>query len=212
MSKRKITVGVVAIILLVVGSVWALRSRTDPQVEKVKQLQAEAFKPGTTPEQRRQNFDLVRQEMDKLSPDQRREVRDQMREGFQRRMDQQIKEYFALPPKDRTAYLDKQINEMEKRRKEWEARRAQAGQSGLQGAPGDNKPTPGPGDSRVAPGPADKAPTARRQRAACSGATRGSTTPPPSRRHAVDLHGRHADASHPARAPSLAVPRRSGAR
>ena len=46
MSKRKITVGVVTIILLVVGSVWAFRSRTDPQVEKIKQLQAEAVKKG----------------------------------------------------------------------------------------------------------------------------------------------------------------------
>ena len=182
MSKRKITVGVVAIILLVVGSVWALRSRTDPQVEKVKQLQAEAFKPGTTPEQRRQNFDLVRQEMDKLSPDQRREVRDQMRQGFQRRMDQQIKEYFALPPKERTAYLDKQINEMEKRRKEWEARRAQAGQSGLAGRAGGQSANAGAGGPPGGPGAGRQgagrpAPAATRH---CSGATSGSTTPPPS--------------------------------
>jgi hypothetical protein len=97
-------------------------------VQKVKELQAEAFKEGATPEQRRQNFDLLRQEMDKLGPDQRREVRDQMREGFQRRMDEQIDAYFALPPQQRVAYLDKQITEMEKRRKEWEARRQREGQ------------------------------------------------------------------------------------
>ena len=46
MSKRKITVGVVTITLLVAGSVWAFRSRTDPQVEKITQLSGRGFKKG----------------------------------------------------------------------------------------------------------------------------------------------------------------------
>ena len=148
MSKRKITVGVVTIILLVVGSVWAFRSRTDPQVEKVKQMINEK----TPPEQQRQRWEQVRQEMDKLSPEQRDEVRGQMREGFQRRMDEQIKEYFTLPPKDRIAYLDKQINEMEKWRKEREARRAQSGQSGSQGGAGGQQASAGGGGQQGGPG------------------------------------------------------------
>ena len=171
MSKRKITVGVVTIILLVVGSVWAFRSRTDPQVEKVKQMINEK----TPPEQRRQRWEQVRQEMDKLSPEQRDQVRGQMREGFQRRMDEQIKGYFTLPPKDRIAYLDKQINEMEKWRKERESATPSQAKPPAQGGAGG-------GDSRVAPGPADKAPVGPLPAATprCSGATRDSTTPPPS--------------------------------
>ena len=45
-------------------------------------------------------------------------------------MNKQIAAYFAAIPDQRNAILDKQIQEMEKRRKEWEARRIdQMGQS-----------------------------------------------------------------------------------
>lgn len=163
MSKRKITVAAVAI-LLVVGLSWAWMKRPDPEVERVKQLQAEAFKEGTTPEQRRENFDLVRQEMEKLSPAQRDQVREHMREGFERRMDEQVKAYFALPKEQRVAYLDKQINEMEQRRKQWEARRAQASQSG-QPQSGTGAPPGGPGGPQAGGGPPgpprDNSPEAR---------------------------------------------------
>ena len=126
MSKKKVALGLAAILLLVVGSVWAYRSRADSQqVEKVKQLQVEAFKEGATPEQRQKNFELLHQESEKLSPDQRHEVREQMREVFERRMDEQMKTYFAMPPQARVAYLDKQIDEMEKHSKEMQAHRAQ---------------------------------------------------------------------------------------
>jgi hypothetical protein len=143
MSKRKMTIGVV-VILLVGGTVWAWMSRPDAQVEKVKQMQAEAFKEDATPEQRRQNFELVHQEMEKLSPGQRDQVREYMREGMERRMDQQVSAYFALPQEQKIAYLDKQIKEMEQRRKEGETRRAQAGQSG-QRQGGAGGPPGGPG-------------------------------------------------------------------
>jgi hypothetical protein len=128
MSKRKISAGVVTIILLLVGSVWAFRSRSDPEVEKVKEMiKVEAAK-GTVPT--RQTFDVFRKQMDQLTPDQRQQVMGVVRETMERRMDQEVKHYFSLPPKERVAHLDKQINEMEKRRKEWEARRAQSGAPG----------------------------------------------------------------------------------
>jgi hypothetical protein len=156
MSKRKMTIGVVAI-LIVGGTVWAWMSRPDAQVEKVKQMQAEAFKEGATPEQRRENFQLVRQEMEKLSPGQRNQVWEQMREGMERRMDQQVSAYFALPQEQRGAYLDKQIKEMEQWRKAGEARRAQAGQSGPpQGGAGG--PPGGPGGQQAGGGGQPRAP------------------------------------------------------
>jgi hypothetical protein len=134
MSKRMITIGAVTIVMLVVGSVWAFRSRSDPQVEKIKQMLNE----NTPPEQQPQRWELVRKEMDQLSPEQRGEVRQEMRKSFERRMDQQIATYFALPATERVAFLDKQIDETEKRRKEWEARRSsQAGsQRSGSGQPG----------------------------------------------------------------------------
>ena len=149
MGERKTTIGVVAIILLVVGSVWAFRSRSDPQVEKIKQMISE----NTPPEQRRGQWELIRKEMEQLSPEQHREIRQQMHESFAQRGDQRIDTYFALPPQQRIAYLDKQIDEEEKRRKEWESRRTQANRSsapggtGQQGGAAGNRPPRPPRDS-----------------------------------------------------------------
>ena len=71
LSKRKVAIGFVAI-LLISGTVWAvMRKGPDPQVEKVKQMQADLFKEGMTPEQRHQTFELVRKEAGKLSHEQR---------------------------------------------------------------------------------------------------------------------------------------------
>lgn len=168
-GKWKIAIGVLAIVL-VGGAVWAFwGNRPDAEVERVKQMQAEAFKPDATPEQRRENFQLVRQEMEKLSPEQRDQVREQMREGFEWRMDEQIRTYFALPAEQKTAYLDKQINEMEQRRKEWETRRAQGGQGGGGGQQGGAGGQQGAAGGQQAGGgaprpPRDQSPEARAQR------------------------------------------------
>jgi hypothetical protein len=93
-------------------------------------MQAELFKENMPPEQRQQAFDLVHKEMNKLNHAQRREVEQVMRENFERRMDKQIAAYFALPKAQRAAYLDKQIDEMEKMRKDREARQPRSGQAG----------------------------------------------------------------------------------
>ena len=75
--------------------------------------------------------------MEKLTPEQRHEVGREMHQSFQRRMDQQIKDYFAFSTtQERTAYLDKQIDEWEKRSKEMQKRFAQNGGQNRQGGPG----------------------------------------------------------------------------
>lgn len=125
MSKKKVGIGIV-LIALVGGAVWAFWSGPDPQVEKVKQLQQEAMK--APPEKRQEMFAQVRTQMEQLKPEQREMVFHDMRAQFEQRMQQEIKGYFALPPQQRVAYLDKQIDEMEKRRKEMEARRPQGQQ------------------------------------------------------------------------------------
>ena len=130
MNVRKVGVGIVLAGLAAGGIVWALSSRgTDPQVQKVQQLQAELFAEKTPPEQRRQRFEVLRKETEQLSPEQREEVRHQMRQQFERRMQERVDAYFALPPEQRTAHLDQQIDAMEQRRKEWESRRARQGQT-----------------------------------------------------------------------------------
>ena len=131
------------LILLIVGTVWAFKARSDAKVARLKQMQDKMFAAG--PPQREQ-FDQFRKELDQLSPDQREQVRDHMRELMQRRMDKRIADYFALPPEKRADFLDNQIQEMEKRRKEWEARRAQDGQGGPgQSGAGQDPNAPGQG-------------------------------------------------------------------
>lgn len=173
-TKRIIAIAVVAILLLG-GAVWAfLRNQPDPQVEKVKQMQAEMFKEDMTPEQRRENFQLVHQEMEKLTPEQREQVHQEGRERFERRMDEQIVAYYALPAEQRVAYLDKQIQEMEQHRKEWESHRGQGGPfgpppGGAGGPPGGaGGPPGGPGGPQAGGGPPtpprDNSSEARQQR------------------------------------------------
>jgi hypothetical protein len=117
-------------------------------VEKVKQMQAEAFKRDATPEQRRQNFEQIHQEMEKLTPEQRQEVWQERHQAREQRLDKEIKTYFSLPQQERVAFLDKQIKEQEKRRKEMEARRNQPGQ----GPPG------GPQAGQIGGGPGRQGP------------------------------------------------------
>ncbi len=136
MSKRKIGIMAVAIVLLMVGTVWALRGRTDPQVEKLKRMLADG---PPSPAQRKQ----FRQEMQKLTPDQRQQLRQQLGQQWQRRANERAKEYFALPPDKRRDYLEKRIAEDEQRRKEREERRKQQQQA--QGGQGGNPGGQGPG-------------------------------------------------------------------
>lgn len=142
MSKRKIAIGTTVIILLTVGLVWALRNRDDPQLERIRQLHMEAFKEGQTPEQRRKNFELIHQEMEKLNPEQRQAIWSQRGREFGHRMDQRIDDYIALTPEERVAFLDKAIQEMEKRRKEWEARRQSNPRPSAGGQANVNRPRP----------------------------------------------------------------------
>ena len=98
MSKRKITIAAAVILLLTVGTVWARRSRPDPQVEKFKQMQVEMFKEGVTPAQRREKMTEFRKEIEELSLTQRAAIGQNMREMMERRMDERIQTYFSLPP------------------------------------------------------------------------------------------------------------------
>ena len=129
MKKR--TVGIaILLLLLIVGTVWAMRGRKDPKVAEMKAKLQEAFKQGPNPEK----WQEFHQEMEKLTPDQRHQVHEGMRQNMERRMDERIDAFFALPPDKRNAFLDKQIQEEEKRRKEMEARRAKSGSNGGNGA------------------------------------------------------------------------------
>ena len=71
MTKRKKTIAVATGIVLTTGAVWAfMRSGPDPEVEKVKQMQAEMFKQGTRPDPAK--LAELRKAEEQLSPAQHR--------------------------------------------------------------------------------------------------------------------------------------------
>ncbi len=145
---RKRTIGILAAVLLLVvgGVVWAVGGREDPAVQKVRQLRNEAFAGGGPPNQ--QKMEELRKAEHALAPEQREKLHDEMRNGRENPMDKQIAGYFALPPAQRNVYLDEQIKNMEKWRKEMEARRAKQGQGQNRAGPPQGQPGAGGGNQQ----------------------------------------------------------------
>ena len=74
-----------------------------------------------TPQQIRQFFDS--NEFRDANEDKRREIRQEMQDAMEKRMENQANEYAALTPDAKTVYLDKIIDDMQARRAEFLARR-----------------------------------------------------------------------------------------
>jgi hypothetical protein len=81
-----------------------------------------------------------------LSEDEQQRLRQNMRASFERRMDETIDEFFALAPEQRDAYLDTQIDDMQKRMAEWRNRRSQRRQDEPRRQP-DREPQAGGSES-----------------------------------------------------------------
>ncbi len=133
MGKKGWLLTTCTLLALSVASVWAWSYwRTDPQMAKVEKLQNDLFAAGQDQswEQRREGWRNLRTEFEKLSTEQQRQLRDEARGQFEGRMEQRLKDFFALTPAARTAEVDKDIDRMEGMRKRFEERRRQAEQSG----------------------------------------------------------------------------------
>lgn len=139
MSRNKKTLVALVAVILLAGAAWAfLPSGPDPQLVKVQQLQEKLFDPNSKipAEERRQAFGELREEAEKLTPEQREEL---MRENpMARRMRETVVAYFDLPEKDRKAALDEQIDQMERFRKQREQERGNRPAGG--GPPGGGPP------------------------------------------------------------------------
>jgi hypothetical protein len=137
MSRNKKTVLALAILLGLGAVAWALLPPgPDPQLVKVQQLQQKLFDPdGKMPDaDRRKAFGEFGREAEKLTPEQLAKL---MRDSpFAKRMQQTVVSYFDLPEDQRVAALDKQIDEMEKFRKDMEKRRGERGGRPEGGPPG----------------------------------------------------------------------------
>lgn len=137
--KKKNVLLVALLVVIAAGLAWAfLPAGPDPQVAKVAELQEKLFNqnPQIPREGRRQAFDELRQEMDKLTPEQRDTLMRDHPPPFMREMQRNIVAFFDLPEDKRKAELDKQIDDMEKRRKQWEKGRGERGKGGGGRPPG----------------------------------------------------------------------------
>ena len=109
MTKKSKTILIVAVVLaagMAIAVPIAVRHFSKPDFSKMN------------PRQIREYFDS--NQFRDANEDTRREMREQIGEAMQARMESQVNGYFALPEGDqRTAYLDKIIDDMQARRAEF---------------------------------------------------------------------------------------------
>lgn len=119
MKKKHVVIASV-ITLLLVGVVWALYNRPDPAVAEAKQMRDEMLKnmDSMTGQERRAQFETLRDRMRDFTPEQRREFGSGMRQFMMQRVDRIL----ALPPDQQRAELDRIIDQMEEFRQNREPR------------------------------------------------------------------------------------------
>ena len=124
------------VVAIAAAATWFCWRGEDPQVAKVKQLQAQIFenREQLPQEERGRLMTELREARDQLTDEQRQQTWDEMRQQGMRRMQERIDGYFELPPAERVAFLDQQIRESEARRKEFAARQKQRDAEGDRGS------------------------------------------------------------------------------
>jgi hypothetical protein len=142
MAKR---LSVVAVVCLLLGgtATWYWWPRTpppDPQVQEARALQtklAASFTQTTDVKETIQSMGKLRESMEKMTPEQRREVMEGPG-GPREMMRRDAEEFVSLPLDKRNAFLDKRIDQMEKFM-------AAMRQSGNGGPPRGERPQGNPG-------------------------------------------------------------------
>lgn len=119
MNRRILATAAVVFVCLVVGATWwsTRPEPVDPQVQRVRamgekiSLVMESAEPSPAAGE---TFQELRTEVESLSPEQRRQLIGQGPPPFIRKMQERIEKYFEMPPEERTALLDAEIDRMEK--------------------------------------------------------------------------------------------------
>jgi hypothetical protein len=130
-KEHKRMTGTLAAVLLLVLTWWALSYGGDGRLGKVQdlrsQLRGEAGKK-LAPEQRRDLWKQLNEEMKQLSPEQRRTLAKQQ----ERAMTEKFKRFFSQSKAQQRAELDADINRMEAARKKFEQNK-KSGSNGVAG-------------------------------------------------------------------------------
>ncbi|MFO0810582.1 MAG: hypothetical protein U0746_18295 [Gemmataceae bacterium] len=129
-TKKRRAALMAGVILALVWLLWP-----DRQLARVRALQAQLSDQSLTEDQRRETSRELRTAMGKLSPAQR----DQLFAGQRGRMEERLRGYAKMTPKDKQKYLDDQINREEEMRK----RMAQQGTQAKGAPPGGGLGRPG---------------------------------------------------------------------
>jgi hypothetical protein len=152
MSRNQKTVLALVVVLGIGAVAYALLpAGPDPDVVRVQQMQQRLFDPNTkmSDDERMKGFRELGEASRNLTDEQRMQI---FRENpMAKRMRQSVVDYFNLPEKERVALLDKHIDEMEKFRKNMERRRKERQAKG--GGPPGGGPGGGPGGPGGSGGP-----------------------------------------------------------
>ncbi len=150
MKKRTTIIGIVALLFLAVGGVWALGYfRGDPVVTEMQQLRDQMLQNRDLPEaERRAQWDSFRQRMEGLTETQRTALWDSGRDRFQRFGQARMDEFFQLPPAEQKKRLDEIIDRMQQRQKNPNAGRGQGSPAGPGGWGGGRNMTEAQRDQR----------------------------------------------------------------
>lgn len=129
-------------VLALGGTGWALMRSGAPAGPAIpSELSVDALK-AQAKEDPGKMMGTIRETMrrDDLTDEQRRQIGENMRKVWEDTMQERVDEYYAAAgDEERKQILDRQIDEFEERRKEWQARRAEeekkGGKDGAQGGP-----------------------------------------------------------------------------
>jgi hypothetical protein len=161
-TGRIISIFVLVVMLLTGGTIWAMRGRGDARVQAMLDQTRDRMSKSLSPEEWREGRDKFREEIEKLSPQEREKFFSKMREEGENRMEQREDEradaYMALSAKERAAYIDKQLAEEKAREKQREESRKKSGKGQKGSGRGGGGPqgggyTPGGGQSSAGGGP-----------------------------------------------------------
>ena len=183
-AGRVVKVAAVSVVLVgLAGLAWLfLRGRTPAEILAVRasvdgqiaQLQA-AARSGQPFSPDEGSFRAVFETMRGVPEGYRNQAREEIGRLFEAREVAEVESYFALPPDQRAAELDRRIKDEEERRKKWEAERERRATE--RGNQGDGQQQRGPGPQAQAGG---QQPTA------------GTTPPPGASRRDRSEEGRNA--------------------
>src|SRR5436190_1820904 len=109
-TRRRAAVLTVLALLLAGLAVALWQWRAHRQLARVKQLQQELTgAQNLSPDQRREMFEQLRRASEQLSAGQRRDLAQE----WQRRREEELKRYAKMSRSDQVHFLDQQINRME---------------------------------------------------------------------------------------------------